>query len=92
MSYRNFFLHDRDTNRQYQWSAGDNIFTCALSRRLYTQNFQTVSAHVLGDFFNLGHRICSIFLDFAKFQLYSINQINKLCLLVSLHVCLFEEA
>ena len=59
MSDRNSSLHDRDTNRFT--NGGDNIFTCALGRRLYTasRNFQTVSAHALSDFINLGHRICS---------------------------------
>ena len=66
MSDRNFFLHCRDTN--HCTSGGDNLFTRALGRKFYTQNFQSVSAHVLGDFFNLGHRICSTFCQVPHLQ------------------------
>ena len=48
-----------------------------------------ISAHVLGDFNNLGHGIISTFLNFAKFHLYSINTFS---LLVQLFFFLKNDA
>lgn len=70
MSGRNFYLHDRNTNRFT--NGGDNIFTCLFGRRFNTRDFQTISAHVLGNIFVSVHYVCSTLVNFAKFRLYSI--------------------
>ena len=89
MSDRNFFLHDRDTNR-FTNGVEVTIFSHVHSAEDFIPKISRQSLRTYWAIFSIWD-IASVahFLTLSSYKLYSINQINKFCLLVSLHVCMF---